>query len=426
MYPTSSPHRDYPFFASVILTIALALSPAQSAAQNTEVIDNSPFEITTNAINLPLFSIRPLIASDTPQTDALERLRITDQLLVDSARQFPEIQAALDRQNVDINKVDLVTLKHIIQNSDYSERYLFAPGRPNIGYNASKLVYSRIATESAYKIWDATSLINMMVTGVIDVNNVYQFELEGKTLEAVKFEPHYAFRIAEVYKRLSLIGHQPMAELGFQFAALRDEVKQYNSLEQSILLNVGDITFGRPTVYTSREKDLALPQSINRDFDVYWIDLAATFRDMDPADIDEMAINFATPEGTEAFELLPLVVSREFTVTKEMSAPKIWVEVGGATVTLGEVFKKTIEYISLKPSVVAYGLGERRFSWVIRDDAIRAGSHRFVAIVGVPKGSPEVEIAMSGHVRLKKGFLGGIFGEEGIAGSEARTVVISF
>ena len=71
-------------------------------------------------------------------------------------------------------------------------------------------------------------------------------------------------------------------------------------MAKSILENVGDITFGKPVVYKATEKDLVVPESINHEFDVYWLDLRATFREMDQEEIDEMVINYATPRGTVA------------------------------------------------------------------------------------------------------------------------------
>ena len=217
-----------------------------------------------------------------------------------------------------------------------------------------------------------------------------------------------------------------MAEVSNYLHLLQEEIREYDALAKSILENVGDITFGKPVVYKATEKDPVVPESINHEFDVYWLDLRATFREMDQEEIDEMVINYATPRGTVALELIPLQYSQEFAVSKEFGAPEISVELGGNVLTVGEFFRKTVAYKELKPTVVAFGLGETRFSWALRDQAVRAGSHKFVAIVGVPKGSEGVDIAMSGHVRLKKGVFGGLLGGGGIAGSDAEVVSLSF
>jgi hypothetical protein len=89
-------------------------------------------------------------------------------------------------------------------------------------------------------------------------------------------------------------------------------------------------------------------------------------------------------------------------------------------------FNQSVSYTYLKPVIAAYGLRENKFSWTIRGEALRAGSHKFVAVVGVPKHSEGVGLAMSAHVRLKKNWLGEWYDGEGIAGTDARETYVSF
>jgi hypothetical protein len=107
-------------------------------------------------------------------------------------------------------------------------------------------------------------------------------------------------RKAKALKRLPLIASSPVAEVSNYLHLLQEEIREYDALAKSILENVGDITFGKPVVYKATEKDLVVPESINHEFDVYWLDLRATFREMDQEEIDEMVINYATPRGTVA------------------------------------------------------------------------------------------------------------------------------
>lgn len=60
-----------------------------ASAQNLEVIDNRPFEISRDAITAPLVSIRPLAPLGLREADNLERLRFTKETLLESAGQFP-------------------------------------------------------------------------------------------------------------------------------------------------------------------------------------------------------------------------------------------------------------------------------------------------------------------------------------------------
>ena len=266
----------------------------------------------------------------------------------------------------------------------------------------------------------------MFATGVLDINNVSFVNTPQGVIETIGFDSDYGPKVGEIYGRLLLIVSSPTAEISRYLSLLQDEVRQYDALAQSILQNVGDITFGKPIVYRATEKDLKIPESVGYDFDVYWLDLRATFREMDADQIDEMVINYAMPEGTVALELIPLQYSQEIAVSSDLGTPEVGIEVGDTSLTVGEFFRKTVAYKYLKPTVVAYGLGETRFSWALRDEAVRAGSHKFVAIVGVPKGSAGVDMGMSGHVRLNKGVLGNLLGGGGIAGTEAQVVSVSF
>ena len=80
-----------------------------------------------------------------------------------------------------------------------------------------------------------------------------------------------------------------------------------------------------------------------------------------------------------------------------------------------------MSYTYLKPIVEAFGLRESRFSWTLRDQAVRAGSHKFVAIIGVPKGKEGTEIAMSAHMKSEYKFFRG-----DVAGTEVYTRWIDF
>jgi hypothetical protein len=171
--------------------------------------------------------------------------------------------------------------------------------------------------------------------------------------------------------------------------------------------------------------DLVLPESIDRQFDVYWLDLAVTFHGFHPDDLAEMVVNFAVPEGSVALDLVPLQFGKPIDVTQKV-APEIGVEYKGAKVTVGKIFEQTVSYTYLRPTISAYGLRERVFSWAIRDAAVRAGSHKFVAVVGVPKDKDRIELAMSGHVKLKASWLGAWYDGELVAGTDPQIIPIAF
>lgn len=157
-------------------------------------------------------------------------------------------------------------------------------------------------------------------------------------------------------------------------------------------------------------------------FDVYYVELSATFREMSADDLEEMAINFVLPDKSIALELVPLQHGIPIEIKKGLRIPEIGAEVRGIKVSLGEIFQRTVSFTYLKPIITAFGLRENRFSWTLRDEAVRAGSHKFVAVIGVPKGSDSVILAMSAHVKTKKLFvLGG-----DLAGTELKFVKLEF
>ena len=139
-----------------------------------------------------------------------------------------------------------------------------------------------------------------------------------------------------------------------------------------------------------------------------------------------MAFNVALPEGSVALKLVPLRFGVELTRTQEASAPELGVEYGGVKVSVGEYFSRTVSYSYLKPTIEAYGEGQRQFSWKMKDEAINAGSHRFAAILGVPKGVSDLDFVFSGHVRLRKSFIGEWYDGELVAGTGAWIVPVSF
>ena len=70
-------------------------------------------------------------------------------------------------------------------------------------------------------------------------------------------------------------------------------------------------------------------------------------------------------------------------------------KVGGAEANVGEFFGKKVTYNVIRPTIIAYGKGENVVSWSLHDEAVSAGSHNFVAIVGVPKGHTKLPLAMT-------------------------------
>lgn len=242
----------------------------------------------------------------------------------------------------------------------------------------------------------------MLSTGVIDALQP-SVGMDGNTaVEYVGFQPAYGKTVGEVYGLLTATDKIKVQNIGESFASLKSRVDKYSDLEKALLFKAGEITFGRPIIYKAKEKSLQLPDSIKNSMDVYWVDLAFTFRQVTADDLAEMAINYAVPEGWVALELIPLHYGHEVATETRTQSPDISVNVAGVGITVGEFFQRTVAYSYIKPTISAFGLREGKFSWALRDEAVNAGSHSFAAIIGVPKGTARFEVAMSAHVRLKK------------------------
>jgi hypothetical protein len=251
--------------------------------------------------------------------------------------------------------------------------------------------------------------------------------VDGDMVQWYKIDDKYAQSIDNIYRNLLFLKNvSTPTDARVVFAAIKDDVTQYDALQRSFLENIGEITFGTPVVYTAKEKNLIIPESIRRSHDVYWIDLVVTYRVPDPKDLVEMAFNVAVPEQSVALKLIPLRFGVEMNRSVKEGVPETSIEYGGTKVSFGEVFSDTVVYTFLKPTIEAYGEGERKFSWKMSGEAVSAGSHRFVAILEVPRGTKNVDFAFSGDVRLRKSFIGEWFDGDVIAGTDSWVVPVNF
>jgi hypothetical protein len=343
--------------------------------------------------------------------------------MVESARQFPEIAKALETAGYDPHDPTWDQLKTAVEMSGYKERHLYGGSE---AHYEPRIVRSEFAPQE-YQLWDATTIMNLWSTGAFDESTIMQHRRSGgEIIETIRFRKPYGQMMSGIYSKLSLIKYRPVEEASMWFAAVQDDVQQYDLMQQSLLAEVGEITFGTPIMYPAEEEGLTVPPSLSRNFDVYWARFNVTFRGMSPKDLLEMVVNYALPEGSVAMALFPFLHGSTVENRDEKGIPSVTAEYGGVKVAVGEAWKTSVYYKYLKPTVIAYGEGERTFSWAMSDEAMRAGSHRFNAVIGVPKSSDSVEIAMSAHVRLSQTWLGELFDGELIGGTEAFVVPVAF
>ena len=406
-------------FCAALLTI-----PLSSVEADDILIDNSQLP-TTGLVAAPLVTIRPVTTASGAVI--LSEIQFTKDLIVRSAISFPEVRERLEEEGItDLNAISMDDFVAVIRSSAYPDRYLYgasASPRSTAPYPPTKSIYA----QEGLHVWDARTLTNMVVTGVVNTESVNMSTIGGKEVEWVKIDDEYVESLKEIYLTYwHLKGEGSPADVGVIFTGLRDDVMRYDALQRSILENIGEITFGVPVTYTATEKGLAVPLSIRKRYDVYWADLVVTYRDIDIGDLVEMVFNVAVPEGSVALKLIPLRFGIEVSQSRRIGTPEVGVKYQGAQISVGEYFSQTVAYKFLKPTVEAYGEGERRFSWKMTGEAIGGGSHRFATIIGVPKGAPQVDFAFSGHVRLRKSFIGEWYDGELVAGTDFWVVPVSF
>lgn len=185
------------------------------------------------------------------------------------------------------------------------------------------------------------------------------------------------------------------------YTKARMAVLASSALGQSLPVNIGKVTFGTPIPRKPREIGLSVPAFESRNYDVYWIEIATTFRELNLNDIEKLKLEVVFPENAIALELLPKNITVESTDTIVTSNPTVEMEVGKVKVSIGEFYKHTVEYKNLKPTVISYGLREREFGWELSESAKQLGSHMFVAIVGVPKNAKQIPVTLSMLFKVK-------------------------
>jgi hypothetical protein len=103
-------------------------------------------------------------------------------------------------------------------------------------------------------------------------------------------------------------------------------------------------------------------------------------------------VTVSDPKEVVALDLIPLRYD------KASSAKN-------GAVTPAKTYGVEVIYTSLKPTVIASGLQERRFSWSLYGDAIGTGCRRFMAILLAPKGTKSIGVKQSVRLIVNRRYL---------------------
>jgi hypothetical protein len=204
---------------------------------------------------LPLTAIRPISNANPVIAADLPRFTLTKGLISRSAAQFPEIALAARQLGYDLETIELPDLQKVILESAYSWKYLSMRQENSdalLTVTSPKIVRSEIAPEGGAKYWDAVTIVNMVATGVIDVQDPTFVERYGVTLETVGFDEQYADALGSVYSNLPRLSQARPPDATDRFQNLKEDVEQYDPLQQSLLMQIGSITLS-DRVYGGRD-----------------------------------------------------------------------------------------------------------------------------------------------------------------------------
>ncbi len=205
----------------------------------------------------------------------------------------------------------------------------------------------------------------------------------------------FALATKHLYGTLDVNGPKEKLDSVFAIAdAIR--MSSYNEeLEKITKIKFANIKIGVPFVFSANEKHLALEGSISKRFDVYWITFAINPQIDLRGKIDEISF-FISLKTTDALalDLAPIRFGQETTKKEEIGTPEIKVETPRGGVSVGRFYGQEIAYKTLKPTIVGTGILANEFGWSMSDDMVDMSAKRFVAIVGVPKGSRKLSLEM--------------------------------
>lgn len=239
-------------------------------------------------------------------------------------------------------------------------------------------------------------------------------------VQVLTFDPKIAAAYLRVKERLSGVQAASPDTSREVFGLVNAQYGSIPTLRKAVELPLAQISFGRPLVETSAEKNLNVPQSIAEEFEVYWVEFPMSIRDLPDNTCDSIRFVIDLPANAIAFELLPLRLGTERKVEEKRSAPAGKLSIGPNAVEIGQVWGQTVTFTSVKPTIVANGLGESSIEWLLTNEAVELGAKRFASIIGVPKTMRSIEVAMAAFATLPSMLI-----SYKVAGTETKKVAIT-
>ncbi len=236
---------------------------------------------------------------------------------------------------------------------------------------------------------------------------LYTGRVKGYQQQYLRVNPKPLEALINSYHAMAEAKTAPASQAPKRFNTAIAALGAYPFMAKAATFSAGQITFGQPIVYTAQERKLVVPAALSAQSNVYWVELAVSFRDIEIANAETFIFRVSLPSGIIALELIPLRFDKQASVTRRVSSPEIKAQLGDKAVELGKVYEQEVVYTSLKPIVVADGLQESEFAWSLSDEAIQHGARRFIAVIQVPKGRQSVTAQLQASVKTKGWFAQG-------------------
>ncbi len=185
----------------------------------------------------------------------------------------------------------------------------------------------------------------------------------------------------------------PAVKIAIQQAALNRKVAG------AVLIDEGEVDFGIPLAFTAKEKSLQVEPSLDRRYDIYWIELAFSPSEEVLQNATELRYDIEILDSNAiVLDLVPLRFGIVENTVDKAAVPTVKV----FDVEVGEMFSRTLAYKYLRPTIISYGLQTSSFGWSFTNEALDPSAKRVFAVIGVPKGTKQVNTTGAVEIKCRK------------------------
>ena len=252
------------------------------------------------------------------------------------------------------------------------------------------------------KTVDPNGVIGLTSLNIFDFSNRRKILIGDNNSYAIKVN-YNNYNILNAYKKAKALSGSQISNPKVEWTTAIEQLKNkqyYNPIAmKTVAVQLGEATFGKLRIRNADEVGFQVDRRIENEYDIYLIEFTVTFYSVPKNVVAALSFRVDCSDVCIAWELAPIRIQSKSESTSTPSNPKT------RNVVVGEFFQKSIIYENLNPEIVAYGLRESKFLWVLKGEAISAGSHTFVAAIGLPKGTKSFELERSVAMKTKRKIL---------------------